>query len=131
MTCYVDTSALVKVLVMEPGSDSARAIWAHMRERPTSSAIAWTELLRAVRTQPLATKVRARQLLESLDLIVVDLAVLDRAADLDPAIPRSLDAIHVASALTLGDDLEAVVTFDERMAEAALLLGLPVLGAGA
>ena len=37
---------------------------------------------------------------------------------------RTLDAIHLATALALGDDLDAVVTYDERMVEAARLVGL-------
>ncbi|MDR1152870.1 MAG: type II toxin-antitoxin system VapC family toxin [Bifidobacteriaceae bacterium] len=128
MVYYVDTSALVKLLVAEDGSDRAQAIWAGMDGCPASSAIAWTELLRAVREQGPVIVSRARRLLESLDLITVDHAILDRAASLDPAIMRSLDAIHLACALALGDDLEAVVTFDTRMARAAQVLGLPALG---
>mgnify|MGYP002084621353 FL=1 len=50
-----------------------------------------------------------------------------RAGELDPAVLRSLDALHLASALGLGDDLEGVVTYDVRMAEAAKALGLTVV----
>ena len=53
--------------------------------------------------------------------------MLDTAGVLEPRILRTLDAIHVASALAVGDDLVAVVTYDERMAAATQLLGLPVV----
>ena len=49
------------------------------------------------------------------------------AAQLRPVGLRTLDAIHVASALALGSELEAFVTYDDRMAEAARAIGLPVV----
>jgi predicted nucleic acid-binding protein len=69
----------------------------------------------------------ARRHLESIHLIRLDDDLLDRAADLDPPAMRSLDAIHLAAALSLGDDLAAVITYDERMSDGAQALGLPVL----
>ncbi len=60
-----------------------------------------------------------------MDLVAIDDRMLDAAGVLEPAILRTLDAIHVATALSIGDDLEAVVTYDDRMADAARLLGLP------
>ena len=54
-------------------------------------------------------------------------AVLEQAGRLDPAIVRSLDAIHLAAALMLGDDLEAFVTYYERLAEAARANGVAVV----
>ena len=49
------------------------------------------------------------------------------AASLQPVVLRTLDAIHVASALALGSELDAFVTYDDRMAEAARAIGLPVV----
>jgi uncharacterized protein len=40
---------------------------------------------------------------------------------------RTLDAIHVAAALVLGDDLESMVTHDDRLAQAALANGIAVI----
>lgn len=54
-------------------------------------------------------------------------ATFARAAELDPAVLRSLDAVHLAAAWRLGDDLEGIVTDDDRMADAAAVLGLRVL----
>lgn len=59
-------------------------------------------------------------------LLAVDAPVLEAAAGLGPAELRTLDAIHVASALSLGGDLRAFVTYDERQASAARKAGLPV-----
>lgn len=59
-------------------------------------------------------------------MIQLDDERLDLAGELEPSPLRSLDAIHLAAALELGDELEALVTYDERMAEGARALGLPV-----
>ena len=65
-------------------------------------------------------------MLADLALRDVDDEVLDRAGELAPTSLRTLDAIHLATASLLGPDLEAVVTYDRRMIEAARLYGLPV-----
>jgi predicted nucleic acid-binding protein len=62
--------------------------------------------------------------------IPVEDAFLAAAAILEPPSLRTLDAIHLAAALTLGDELQAIVTYDERMAEAARSLGFPVVQPG-
>jgi predicted nucleic acid-binding protein len=67
----------------------------------------------------------ARAVLAGLNLVRVDDRLLDAAAVIDPAILRSLDAIHLAAALSLGDDLTAVVSYDLRVLEGAQVLGLP------
>jgi predicted nucleic acid-binding protein len=64
-------------------------------------------------------------LLGEIDLIHLDDGLLDLAGELQPAL-RSLDAIHLAAALELGDELDAVVTYDARMARGAEALGLRV-----
>jgi predicted nucleic acid-binding protein len=82
------------------------------------------EALRAVRhlgTDALAT---VREGLRRVDLVAVDDRILDAAGTLDPRVLRTVDAIHVATAIALGDDLDAIVTYDARMVEAASLMGL-------
>jgi predicted nucleic acid-binding protein len=82
------------------------------------------EALRAVRhlgTDALAT---VREGLRRVDLVAVDDRILDAAGTLDPRVIRTVDAIHVATAIALGDDLDAIVTYDARMVEAASLMGL-------
>lgn len=53
-------------------------------------------------------------------------ALFEEAGRLEPAVLRSLDAVHLAAALALGDDLETVVTYDSRLAEAAQSNGIAV-----
>jgi predicted nucleic acid-binding protein len=84
------------------------------------------ELVRVVRHAGLPRLIpEARKLLAGVHLIRLDDALLDRAADLDPIEVRSLDSIHLAAAVSLGEDLAAVVSYDERLLAAATSLGLP------
>ena len=69
----------------------------------------------------------ARRRLASIDLVRVDDDLLERAAEIDPSTARSLDAIHLATALGLRSDLAAIVTYDARSSAAAQALGLPVI----
>jgi len=71
-----------------------------------------------------------REMLRAVHLISLTSDICESAAELDPAIMRSLDAAHLATALQLGSELEGVVTYDERMSEAAAQLGVRVLSPG-
>jgi predicted nucleic acid-binding protein len=122
---YLDASAFVKLIRAEPESAALRTWLASHRER-TSSALLRTEVLRAVRLRDATDLARARQLLDAIILVPIDDAVLDAAGLLDPAALRTLDAVHIATARYLGSDVEALVTYDRRMVEAAGRLGLPV-----
>lgn len=125
MAVYLDSSALVKLVIQEAESKALRR---YLKERKArvSSALARVEVVRAVRSHSPAADQRARAVLARTRLLSLDDALLDEAAGLDPGILRSLDAIHIASACQLGDELESLVTYDRRMAEAAQLLGLRV-----
>jgi uncharacterized protein len=123
---YVDSSALIKLVVAEPESDalhSALAAW----ERHAASAIVRTEVVRAAARVDSTVVNRARRVVDALTLIRVDEDILDRAARLPPATLRTLDAIHLASALALGEALGSVVTYDVRLGEAAREAGLDVV----
>lgn len=65
-------------------------------------------------------------MLDAVTLTEVTTALFEAAGRLDPEILRTLDAIHVAAALDLGDDLEGMVTYDERLAKAAEANGISV-----
>lgn len=123
MAVYLDSSAIVKLVVLEAESAALRKF---LRRHPSrvSSALARVEVLRAVRPHGEAATVFARSVLGRMALLGIDDEVLDRAARLDGAALRSLDAIHVATALGLGEDLEIVLTYDERMRKAASAAGL-------
>ena len=127
MAVYLDTSELVKLVVDEPES-AALLDWLKEPGRmPVSSDLARTELLRATRRAAPSRMVRAREVLDSLVLLQLSTATFERAATLDPLSLRSMDAVHVASAVELGDDLDSFVTYDDRQAEALTVLGIPVM----
>ena len=124
---YLDASAVVKLLVQEPETTALRR---ELRGWPrrASSALLRVELLRTVRRARLPRLMAgARRQLASIDLIRLDDDLLERAATIEPTTVRSLDAIHLATALGLGADLAAVVTYDARMTTAAQALGLPLI----
>lgn len=124
---YLDSSALVKLVVHEAGTDALRA-WLVGHREVVSSALAVTEVQRAIRrlSRRRSLSDRARLVLDGVALLAVDTTILDAAAGLKPPELRTLDAIHVASALSLGDDLHAFVTYDDRQAAAARTAGLRV-----
>jgi predicted nucleic acid-binding protein len=129
-TLYVDASAIVKLLVREPQSDSLQD---YLRDQPSRavSRVATVEVQRAIaRIRGLdaaAMAGRLRQVLDGLILLEFDAGVAAAAARLQPATMRTLDAIHLASAMELQDDLIAIVTYDRRMRDAATSIGLPTV----
>ncbi|MBO0704849.1 MAG: type II toxin-antitoxin system VapC family toxin [Candidatus Dormibacteraeota bacterium] len=127
---YLDTSALVKLIRQEEawGSD----LLAHLAAAGgplVSSVLARAELLRVAFENP-DEVAQAERIVEDLELVAMTTAILDRAGRLSPASLRSLDAIHTATALSLGSDLHALVAYDDRMIQAARAMGLPVLSPG-
>lgn len=120
---YLDSSAIVKLAIEERESGALRR---HLRRRGplTSSALARTEVLRALLDEGDPGLTRGREVLSRLNLVRVNDRVLSAAGAMLPSELRSLDAIHLATALQLGDDVRQLVTYDERMAEAARILGL-------
>lgn len=125
---YLDTSAVMKLIVDESDSRSFRTWFAKQPSsvRLVSCDLARTELLRASRRVSVRYVARAREVLDSLILMTVPTSIFERAALLPPAKLRSLDAIHLASALALGDELRGFVTYDEVLAESATQNGLRV-----
>ena len=122
---YLDSSAFVKVVVEEAESAALRGFLAASDARRVSSALLRTEALRAVRHLGPEALATVREGLRRVELIAIDDRILDAAGMLEPRILRALDAIHLATALAVGDDLDAVVTYDERMVAAAALIGVP------
>lgn len=122
---YLDSSAIVKLAVREAESAALRRFL--RRRRPlVTSALARTEVLRALLPAGKEALERGGDVLRTLDLVRVNDRVLKAAGVLAPESLRSLDAIHLSTALLLADELSAVVTYDERMAAAARDLGLRV-----
>jgi predicted nucleic acid-binding protein len=123
---YVDSSALVKLAVREPESAALRRYLG--RRRPlVSSALARTEVVRALLPLGPDAVRRGREVLARVDLLRVNDRVLEAAGLLPPADLRTLDAIHLASAEQLGSDLRSFVTYDDRLATAATSRGFRVM----
>ncbi len=125
---YLDTSAAVKLLFAERQSTAMGTWWAATAAQVVSSDLLRTELLRVTRRVDPKQMPQARALLDSLTLLRLSTALCERAAMLEPVTLRSLDALHLAAALELGDELEAVVTYDQRLAEASRALGIRSVG---
>ena len=89
-----------------------------------SSDLLRTELLRVTRRVDPEQLPQARALLDSLVLLSLSTSVCERAAVLEPEMLRSLDALHLAAALELRDDLEGMVTYDRSLGEGARALGI-------
>ena len=126
---YLDASAAMKLVVRERESASVRRFLAGEVTR-ISSRVLMVEVLRAVARASPAAVDQARSLLGVMDFVELDETVAERAAALQPTGLRSLDAIHLASALAVSDELDAFVTYDARQADAARALGLAVVSPG-
>lgn len=123
---YLDSSALVKLAVAEPQTPALRRYLA--RRRPlVSSALARTELARALLPLGETAVRRGLDVLSRIDLVRINERVLADAGALLPAELRSLDAIHLATARLFGRTLARVITYDDRLTVTAKALGLTVV----
>ena len=128
MKLYLDSSALVKLVTREAESNALRRfLRRHRSDNRVTSALARVEVVRAVSGGGPAAIAHARRQLARVDHVNLGRDLLDEAATLWPgSMLRSLDAIHLASALSIGAELRSVVTYDQRMTEAAAAVGLVV-----
>jgi predicted nucleic acid-binding protein len=127
MAYYLDTSAALKLVVAEKET-GAFISWTEGHEGEiVSSDLLRTELLRATRRGAPDAMPRARAVLDSITLLTVPTSTFERAADVDPDLLRGLDALHLAAALELGDELDGLLTYDDRLAGAAQLHGVTVI----
>ncbi len=127
MNVYVDSSAFVKLISLEPETDALLQWLGEHRPSLFASELLRTEVIRAVRRFDASALVATKELLLTVNLLAMPSSTFARAAELDPQILRSLDALHLASALDLGDDLDGLVTYDDRLAEACALHGIAVI----
>lgn len=123
---YLDSSAIVKLVVPEPESEALRRYLLFEPIR-VSNEIVGIEVHRATRrrSREMAVARRAEAVLAHIGMISVSEPLLKIAAALEPPRLRSLDALHVATALSQ-PGLRALVTYDRRMAVAATAAGLRI-----
>jgi predicted nucleic acid-binding protein len=122
---YLDASAMVKLIVDEVESVALNRWYVEAR-RLLTSRVGIVETIRASSRRTCDPLHRDR-ILSDVEVIEFDRHVAGVAAALAPPLLRTLDAIHLATALALMPELDAFVTYDDRLAEAARSLGLPVV----
>lgn len=120
---YLDSSAIVKLIIDEPESDALRA---SLGPDVASSALARTEVMRAALRADADLGPDVEAAMGKLNLIAVDTGILRAASLILPMSIRTLDAIHLATANEFGNELEALITYDGRMAVAAAEAGIDV-----
>lgn len=129
-SCYLDASAIVKLATAESESLALRA-WLRERSPLVTSRISTVEVARAIERKDGGSVARGRaavrEAFTSVALAELDAGIANRAAELGPATLRALDAIHLATALAIGDELAVFVTYDGRLADAARAVGLEVI----
>jgi len=121
---YLDTSAFIKLVLSEPESSALRTELAG-REL-FSSALLSVEGRRAARRYGTLAASRARAALATITLLPIDEPVIEAAGKLEPAELRSLDALHLATIISLGEDVERTYCYDARLTHAARALGIDV-----
>lgn len=123
---YTDSSALVKLIVEEPETPALHALVAG--RDLVSSELVLAEVPQAIwrlgKRRALSRELAG--VLGAIALLPVDRQTLVAAGSFEDPFLRALDAIHVAAALSVADEVDALVTYDERQTRAARLAGLPV-----
>ncbi|MFD4369389.1 type II toxin-antitoxin system VapC family toxin [Rhodococcus sp. NPDC058521] len=122
---YLDTSAMAKLITRE-AETAALLAWLTQRseEAVVTSALGRIELMRtAARDGTPGMAERAHNLLDSLDIVPISESVVALAETIGAAHLRSLDAIHLASAAQLGNQLGAFVAYDHRLLDGCRALG--------
>jgi predicted nucleic acid-binding protein len=124
-TSYVDASAIVK-LVIDEAETREMVRWYVESDRVVTSVIGVVETRRAVTRRPHDADHLAH-VLDRLEVLAVSPDIAERAGSVLSATIRTLDAIHLATALTAEPGIDSFVTYDDRLAAAARVLGLPVV----
>lgn len=128
-TVYLDSSAIVKLVVTESGTIEL-VDYLRTRSARVTCAVSPVEVRRAT-VRRLGSYAAHDAVFDGIVVVDLTATIVDRAGDVGPDGLRTLDAIHLATALELGTELDAFVTYDRRLAEAARAMALPVVSPGA
>ncbi len=128
MSWYIDSSALLKLLIVEKES---AALTDFIDFTIKSSVITRVEVIRTLHRIAPEKIAEAQIILAGTDLIPVNPAILNVAENFTPSITlKSLDALHVATVLFLNKSIEGVITYDRQMIKNAKELGIKVVSPG-
>jgi uncharacterized protein len=128
---YLDTSALVKLVIEEVESEALEH-WLVLQNEPlVTSVIGRVELVRACRRIDPGSVAGANMLLADLALVPLASVVMETAENIGPPTLRGLDAFHLAAAFELGSALTGFIAYDKRLRDAAVHADLPVMTPGA
>jgi predicted nucleic acid-binding protein len=127
---YLDSSAITKLLVADETERLDLRSYLSSRPDRAASVVARVEVARALSRRDAAHDRELRNVWAGVSSIPLDRTVIERASIIEPPRLRTLDAIHLASAMELGGDLDALVTYDVKLAAAARAAGLPVESPG-
>jgi uncharacterized protein len=122
---YLDTSAFLKLITTENNSSAMRK-WFSSHDAVWSSQLLHTEALRAGNRLGIDIDI-VEDALESVSMVLPSVATFYTAGRLSPMSLRSLDALHLATAMEIGGDLEAFIAYDDRLIGAARASSLRVL----
>jgi predicted nucleic acid-binding protein len=122
---YLDSAAVVKLVHAEPESQALRDWLDDRADTPwTSSTLLEVETFRALARHAPTAITHLHQVLDLIDLVEIDTNIRILAQTIRPPTVRTLDAIHLATALRLHPQLTSFITYDKRLAEAAAQAGL-------
>ena len=126
---YFDSSAIVKLVHLEPESQALIDYLASDEIEVSTSVVAEIEVIRALRRLR-DTKPEIEQAMKGFYLLGLDEEVRQDACSIGATTLRSLDAVHLATALAIDDDELEFITYDNRLADAARSEGLTVVQPG-
>jgi uncharacterized protein len=126
LASYLDTSAFLKLVRSEPESHALRDELHTVEAELISSVLLFVEGRRAARRYGKLASIRADAALTTVTLLAMDQPIIEIAGELEPANLRSLDALHLATILSVGDEVERVYCYDSRLTGAARTLGIEV-----
>lgn len=123
MPAYLDTSAFIKLVLSEPESHALRAELRGVQTQLLSSVLLSVEGRRAARRYGRIASARAGTALRAVTLLALDDPIIEIAGELEPVELRSPDALHLATILSVGDDIDRVYCYDSRLTGAARSMG--------